>query len=171
MRPRVPGRSDDHFLYVGDDEPRKNVEGLIAAHEQYKQRGGRRPLVIAGAAAGHHGGEPNPTPGRLAELDAAAAALVHPSRDEGFGLTVLEAMTAGVPVIAVRNAAIEELAAEAAEIVESDALADAMLRLDKDDSLRRSMAEAGRRRAERFTWQRSADAHIEAYTLAARSND
>ena len=153
-------RRAEHWLYVGDDEPRKNVQALRDAHARYRADGGALPLVLAGAAG-------VPTDARqLADLHARAIALVHPSRDEGFGLTVLEAMSVGTPVIAVRNAAIEELAGDAALIVDDNELADAMLRVERDERLRHTMGEAGRRRAAEFSWRRSAVAHIEAYTLA-----
>jgi alpha-1,3-rhamnosyl/mannosyltransferase len=105
----------------------------------------------------------------LADLHARAIALVHPSRDEGFGLTVLEAMSVGTPVIAARNAAVEELAGDAALIVDASELADAMQRIDSDPELQQRLGMAGRERAAAFSWQRSARAHIEAYTLARNS--
>jgi glycosyltransferase involved in cell wall biosynthesis len=114
-------------------------------------------------------GRPDPSSAALAELYAGAAALVHASHEEGFGLTVLEAMAAGTPVIATRNAAIEELTNGAALIVELDGLAGAMLRIERDAALREQLATAGRERAAAFSWQRSARAHIEAYTLARNS--
>ncbi|MEA2482490.1 MAG: hypothetical protein QOC55_437 [Thermoleophilaceae bacterium] len=160
-------RTPEHFLYVGDDEPRKNVDGLLEAHARY---GGARPLVLAGRAAHKAAagviGIPNPTAETLADLHARAIALVHPSRDEGFGLTVLEAMAIGTPVIATRSGAIEELAGDAALIVDEADLADAMRRVEQDERLRHRLASAGRARAEAFSWKRSAKAHIEAYTLA-----
>ena len=168
-------RSEEHWLYVGDDEPRKNVDALIAAHERYADAGGALPLVLAGAAAARATGVPrvvgipDPDAAQLSDLHARAIALVHPSRDEGFGLTVLEAMAVGSPVIAVRNAAIEEIAGEAALIVDDFALAEAMQRIERDEPLRRMMGVAGRRRAAEFSWQRSARAHIQAYTLARDS--
>jgi glycosyltransferase involved in cell wall biosynthesis len=167
-------RSAEHFLYVGDDEPRKNVAGLIEAHSRYVGLGGRLPLVLAGAAAALASGSgvtgvPNPDASQLADLHARALALVHPSRDEGFGLTLLEAMSVGTPVIAVRNAAVEELAGEAALIVDDFALAEAMQRLERDPRLQQMMGVAGTRRAAEFSWERSARAHIEAYTLARDS--
>jgi glycosyltransferase involved in cell wall biosynthesis len=196
-------RTAEHFLYVGDDEPRKNVDALLAAHAKYREAGGTRPLVLAGAAAhrlaaGISGaaergaaiigiadpdaavigiadpdaaviGLADPDAAALADLHARAIALVHPSRDEGFGLTVLEAMSVGTPVIAARNAAIEELAGEAALIVEDSALAEAMQRIERDERLQEQMATAGRKRAQDFSWRRSARAHIEAYTLARDS--
>jgi glycosyltransferase involved in cell wall biosynthesis len=112
---------------------------------------------------------PDPAPAALSELYANAAALVHASRDEGFGLTVLEAMAAGTPVLAARNAAIEELTAGAALIVEERDLSDAMQRVARDRELRERLSAAGRERAAAFSWKRSATAHIEAYTLARYS--
>jgi glycosyltransferase involved in cell wall biosynthesis len=172
-------RSRDHFLYVGDDEPRKNVDGLLAAHARYRRMGGTKPLVLAGAAAARADargeadpavrGVADPDAAALAGLHASAIALVHPSHDEGFGLTVLEAMSVGTPVIAVRNAAIEELAGDAALIVDDHELADAMQSLERDEQLQQKLSAAGRERAAAFSWQRSAAAHIEAYTLARDS--
>jgi glycosyltransferase involved in cell wall biosynthesis len=171
----APGeRSGEHFLYVGDDEPRKNVAGLLQAHARYREMGGANPLVLAGAAAARANanavrGVPAPDAATLADLHARAIALVHPSRDEGFGLTVLEAMSVGTPVIAARNAAVEELAGDAALIVDASELADAMQRIDSDPELQQRLGMAGRERAAAFSWQRSARAHIEAYTLARNS--
>lgn len=164
----------EHWLYVGDDEPRKNVDGLLAAHARYQELGGRIPLVLAGAAAARAEGAgirgvPHPDAATLAQLHAKAMALVHPSKDEGFGLTVLEAMSVGTPVIAARNAAIEELAGEAALIVDDWALAEAMQRVERDQPFQQMMGLAGRERAASFSWQRSAKAHVEAYTLARDS--
>jgi glycosyltransferase involved in cell wall biosynthesis len=182
--PLLGDRRAEHFLYVGDDEPRKNVPALVVAHANYSDKGGTLPLVLAGAAAhtididrAYRGqgrscviGAPDPTLAALTDLYANAAALVHASHDEGFGLTILEAMATATPVIAVRNAAIEELTDGAALIVEEPAgLADAMLRIEHDPALRERLSAAGLERAAAFTWQRSARAHIEAYTLARDS--
>jgi glycosyltransferase involved in cell wall biosynthesis len=163
-------RAAEHYLYVGDDEPRKNVDALVAAHARYRQRGGTKPLVLAGAAAASRGeGVGDPDAATLADLHRRALALVHPSKDEGFGLTVLEAMSVGTPVIAARNAAIEELTGDAALIVDDHELAEAMQRVERDTPLQQMMGAAGRQRATEFSWQRSAKAHIEAYTLARDS--
>jgi glycosyltransferase involved in cell wall biosynthesis len=162
-------RAADHYLYVGDDEPRKNLDALLAAHTRYREMGGAKPLVLVGAVAKSRGGIVDPDARALADLHRRALALVHPSRDEGFGLTVLEAMSVGTPVIAARNAAIEELAGEAALIVDDYDLAGAMQRVERDPPLQQMMAAAGRHRAAAFSWQRSANAHIKAYTLARDS--
>ena len=71
--------------------------------------------------------------------------------------------------IAARNAAIEELVADTALIVDDSGLADAMLRLERDPQLQGELTSAGRLRAADYSWSRSARAHIEAYTLARDS--
>lgn len=162
-----------HFLYVGDDEPRKRVRDLIDAHRRYAQgREDALPLLLAGAAAARADGarllvgEPSPDPARLAELLAGAAALVHPSLEEGFGLTLAEAMHAGVAVLAVRNPGTHELCGSAALLVEPDELAEGMARLHDEAELRERLAESGRRRAAQLSWAESARRHEEAYSLA-----
>ena len=164
-----------HFLYVGDAEPRKNVGGLLAQYARYRE-GRERPLglVLAGesasAATGDGvSGERSPEPERLAVLLAEAAALVHPSLDEGFGLTLLEALAAGTPVVAVRNRGTEEAVGRAALLAEPEGIAAALGRIADDAELRRELADRGRERAREFSWERSARLHEQAYTLAAET--
>jgi glycosyltransferase involved in cell wall biosynthesis len=165
----------EHFLYVGDAEERKDVPGLLDAYRAYRA-GSERPLdlVLAGGSARLAGGEGvrgehDPGPMRLAELFAEAAALVHPSRHEGFGLPVLEAMAAGVPVVAVSSAGVREVAGEAAMLVDPGELADGMGWISRDGALRLRLAQAGAERAAAFSWGRSARRHLEAYTLARQT--
>ena len=158
------------FLYVGDAEPRKGVRALLDAHAALDAP---PELVLAGAAAaaaeGQDGvrGEPAVDARRLAELLAGAVALVHPSLHEGFGLTLLEAMRAATPVVAVRNTAVEELCADAALLVSPGELGPAMARVADDRALGERLAAVGRRRAEAYSWARSAELHVQAYGLAA----
>ncbi|MGI8624932.1 MAG: glycosyltransferase, partial [Solirubrobacteraceae bacterium] len=175
-RPRTA--NPRHFLSVGDDEPRKNLELLLAGYARYRvaARGAGAaplPLVLAGsaAAAGLEGVETidRPDAEHLAELYAQAAALVHPSLHEGFGLTPLEAMSAGTPVLAACRAGVCEVGGDAAVYVEptdAPALADQLAALALDPALRRDRTERGRRRAAEFSWRRSALAHLDAYALA-----
>ena len=163
-----------HFLYVGDDEPRKRVPALVEAHRRYvADRDDALPLVLAGSSAARANGqpllvgEPHPDAGRLRELLAGAAALVHPSADEGFGLTLAEAMASGVAVLAVRNPGTHELCGPAALLVEPDGLAEGMVRLHEDQDLRAELARLGRERARRLSWDESARLHERAYSLAA----
>ena len=162
-----------HFLYVGDGEPRKRVPALLDAHRRYAEsRADAMPLVLAGDAAALANGEPlivaepRPDRQRLGELMGGAAALVHPSADEGFGLTLAEAMAAGVAVLAVRNPGTHELCNGAALLVDPDGLADGMSRLHDEEALREELARRGRERAQRLSWEDSARRHEEAYSLA-----
>jgi glycosyltransferase involved in cell wall biosynthesis len=163
----------EHFLYVGDNEPRKNLALLLDAHARYREQAGpTRPaleLVLAGRARTARPGvrcEPEPD---LAALLGGAAALVHPALYEGFGLTALEAMYAGVPVIAARSPGLAETCADAVLYVDpydAEGLANELARVAGDPALRAALIARGRDRAAAFSWRASARAHIEAYTLA-----
>ncbi len=162
-----------HFLYVGDDEPRKNLGLLLAGYARYRSHAAEPlPLVLAGTASAEADGvllASRPDAEHLAELYAHAAALVHPSLHEGFGLTPLEAMSAGVPVVAARSAAVTEVCGDAALYVgahDAPGLAERLGTLAEDAELRRDRSERGRRRAAEFSWARSARAHLDAYALA-----
>jgi glycosyltransferase involved in cell wall biosynthesis len=169
----VPARDRSHFLYVGDEEPRKDVGTLLAAYARYRERqGSPLGLVLAGSVSAAGPGisvEHRPAPDRLAELYAEAAALVHTSLYEGFGLTLLEAMRAGVPVIAARVAGAVEVCEQAARYAQPQdpsSFADAMAEIGHQSRLRAEFAKRGRERAKRFSWDASARAHVEAYSLA-----
>lgn len=163
-----------HFLYVGDAEPRKDLPTLLAAYALYR-RSVAEPaaLVLAGSASAEGEGiqvVDRPPVAGLAELYACALALVHPSLYEGFGLTPLEAMTAGVPVLAARSPGVEEVCADAALYAEAGqpaAFAALMGRLAAEPRLREDLARRARERAAEFSWQASARAHVTAYRLAA----
>jgi len=167
----VPRGRAEHFLYVGDDEPRKNLALLLEAFARYRRQadGHALDLVLAGRArAAQDGVRCEPTPD-LARLLGGAAALVHPALHEGFGLTALEAMHAGVPVIAARSPGLAETCADAVLYVDphdAGALAYELGRVAAEPALRTALAGRGRDRAEAFSWRASARAHIEAYTLA-----
>jgi len=161
----------EHFLYVGDDEPRKNLGLLLDAYARYRAEAGPTALalVLAGRAHAEQPGVRCHDQPNLAALLNGAAALVHPALHEGFGLTALEAMSAGVPVIAARSPGLAETVGEAALLVDpydAQALAVALRRVATDPGLRADLAARGSRRAAAFSWQTSARAHIAAYTLA-----
>ncbi|MCW3012064.1 MAG: hypothetical protein JWO90_2468 [Solirubrobacterales bacterium] len=171
-RPRAA--TPRHFLYVGDDEPRKNLALLLGGYARYRAAAEEPlPLVLAGSAsaAGIEGVllAPRPDAEHLADLYAHAAALVHPSLHEGFGLTPLEAMSAGAPVVAARSAGVQEVCGDAALYVgahDAEALGELLEDLARSPELRRDRTERGRRRAAEFSWARSARAHADAYALA-----
>lgn len=163
-----------HFLYVGDAEPRKNLATLLAAYELYRRRMPTPlPLILAGSASARAPGvevERHPTRERLAELYAGAVALIHPSLYEGFGLTALEAMSAGAPVLAARSPGLTEVCGQAAlwaEPRDPGSFARAMCELQGDPALGERLTALGLARVRQFSWRRCVEAHVRAYSLAS----
>lgn len=163
--PLQPGLSPGGFyLFCGSIEPRKNLVRLIEAHAA---SGAARPLVVAGPD-GWRADEilprlagraavirlPYQTRESLGALLRDARALLFPSLAEGFGLPVIEAMLAGVPVLTSARGALRETAGGAALLVDpcdEAAMAAAIARLDQDEGLVASLIDAGRRRAAAFS--------------------
>ncbi len=102
-------------------------------------------------------------PGFLSENDLAyiynhASAFVFPSHYEGFGMPILEAMSAGCPVVAYANSSIPEVAGDAAILLKNkDSFADAVEQLLNNKPLREKLAKAGKKQAKLFTWQKTAE--------------
>jgi glycosyltransferase involved in cell wall biosynthesis len=143
-----------HFLYVGDEEPRKNLARLREAVRRVPL-----PLVEARGVSEDE----------LADLHRHAAALVIPSLHEGFGLPALEAMHAGTPVLAARTAGLTEVCGDAARYCDPrdvDSIAAALTELATVPPLREELRRRGIARAAAFSWRSSAEQHLRAYTLA-----
>ncbi|MGN6393597.1 MAG: glycosyltransferase family 4 protein [Gemmatimonadales bacterium] len=168
-------RADAYALYVGVLEPRKNVDGLITAFGRVAPRVPGLDLVIAGKRGWMYDrifaqvkalGLTDRvrfigyvTQEHLPGLYGGARLFVYPSRYEGFGLPVLEAMHCGVPVITTNVSAMPEVAGDGALLVGPDdipGLADAMLRVLGDTSFAHGLARRGRERAAGFSWERCA---------------
>jgi glycosyltransferase involved in cell wall biosynthesis len=173
LPPSEPVVAPQHFLYVGDAEPRKNLGVLLDAYAAYRERA-ERPLELVLAGSAEAGGAGlrvvrAPEAEQLANLYAEAAALVHPSLYEGFGLTPLEAMSTGTPVIAARSPGIVEVCADAvryAEPRDPESFTAAMMAVGGDAGLRADLRARGLARAAEFTWARCARRHADAYSLA-----
>jgi glycosyltransferase involved in cell wall biosynthesis len=102
----------------------------------------------------------------LAALYRDAVALCFPSFAEGFGLPVLEALQAGLPVVASDIGPVRDLVDDAAVLLQPDdqqAWAAALERVVVDDGLRESLITSGLQRAKAFTWSRTAELTLTAY--------
>jgi glycosyltransferase involved in cell wall biosynthesis len=102
----------------------------------------------------------------LVPLMSGAVALVHPSWYEGFGLTPLEAMVAGIPVIASPRGSVPEVVGEAALLAapdEPEEWATAIERMVTEPSLRADLADRGRARSSEFSWENAARQTLEVY--------
>jgi glycosyltransferase involved in cell wall biosynthesis len=104
----------------------------------------------------------------LAALYRGAVALLFASRAEGFGYPVVEAMSAGCPVITSDRSSLAEIAGDAAILVDPEdapAIADAIVTLASDDGERKRLSRAGTARARRFGLERMAEGTLEVYRL------
>jgi glycosyltransferase involved in cell wall biosynthesis len=102
----------------------------------------------------------------LASLYSAAAVFAYPSRYEGFGLPLLEAMACGAPVIAARAGASPEVVGDAAVLVDPDderEIASAISRVIDDVAFADRLRERGLRRAASCTWEMTAELTTRAY--------
>jgi glycosyltransferase involved in cell wall biosynthesis len=106
------------------------------------------------------------TEAQLLALYRAASALVYPSRYEGFGLPLLEAMACGTPVIAARTSSIPEVVGDAGVLLDPDDEAgwiDAIERVLEDSPHRDRLRDQGLSRAREFSWQRTAEETARVY--------
>jgi glycosyltransferase involved in cell wall biosynthesis len=174
-RGRARAGGERFVLAVGTIEPRKDMPSLVAAFDALAEEDADLRLVLAGAdgwgaealtaaiAAARH----RDRVARLGRVDegtrldllAAATVYAYPSVYEGFGLPPVEAMAAGVPVVAGRAGALPEVCGDGADLVEPgdvDGLA-AALRRALDDPARAARVARGRAVAAAYDWGRAAD--------------
>lgn len=175
-----------YVLLLGTLGVRKNLPLLLDAYAALRRSGVELRLVLAGArdplvdlhqllaerrlldgvtVTGYV------DDGRAAALLEGAAALAFPSLYEGFGMPLIEAMDAGTPVVAVRSGASPETVGDAAVLIDPgdvDGFAAGLAAVTTDGGLRSRLIEAGRRRAQDFSWARTAEKTIAVYRRVAR---
>ena len=160
------GLTRPYVLTIATDDRRKNLEklgpvarALTQAGIELVWAGDRRPYFAAAAAAAAVRSLGYVRDADLPGLYAGARAFVLPSRYEGFGLTCLEAMACGTPVVAADRAALPQTCGDAAILIDPDdpdALAGAVLRAATEPALREGLRARGLSRAAQFTWERTA---------------
>ncbi len=155
-----------YYLYVGRNHPRKNLGMLRRAFADARRRGLTAGLVLAGpghetTAAGDGLQVLAYVPHEdLPALYAGALALTLPSRFEGFGFPVLEAMRCGTAVLASNAGALPEIVGSAGILLSPDdagSWSQAMIELASDLELQRRLISAGQARSAAFTWERAAE--------------
>ncbi|HEU5083800.1 MAG TPA: glycosyltransferase family 1 protein [Acidimicrobiales bacterium] len=179
---------EHYVLAVGTVEPRKDLPSLVRAVDRLADDDPDVVLVHAGGdgwgidafeaavRAMRHphrlrrlGHVPHD---QLGHLYAGARVFAYPSVYEGFGLPVLEAMSAGVPVVTTDVPAIREVAGDAALVVpvgDVDALAEAVARAWHDEAWRDEAVRRGGQRCEAFSWDACVDGIVGIYRAAAGS--
>ncbi len=178
-RYRLPDR---FVLGLGTIEPRKNFDGLIRAFDRVQTAAPGLELVVAGgrgwldgpifeAAARSPAADRIHLIGFVADEDlpalyTLARVFAFPSHYEGFGIPMLEAMACGTPVVAADNSSLPEVAGDAALLLgatDEAGLAQAILRIDRDEALRAACIRLGRARAASFSWEAAARRLVDVY--------
>jgi len=173
LPPDIPEK--EFALFLGQHNERKNLDLLIRAYETAAKD--LPPLVVIGAGNGltfsNSVAQERITPlsgpfsgSVLAAIVRRARMVVYPSRFEGFGLPILEAMQSGTPVISCRNSSLPEVGGDAILYTSADdenELVDHMQRVWKDESLYRDLRQAGLDRAQLFSRERHQSEMLELY--------
>ena len=194
----LPTRSSNKptILFVGGLEPRKGLEYLVHAMEMIVEKLPETRL-IAVAKTGFRGTDEwdwfrtlgdrlgleehldfheSVSQDKLLEFYSECDVLALPSKTEGWGLSLMEAMACGKPVVASRVGGVPELVRDGIDgiLVEPGdvrGLAEALIRLLTDSSLRREMGLAGQSRISEFSWDDTARVAMEAYRSAVNQTD
>jgi glycosyltransferase involved in cell wall biosynthesis len=178
LRLRRVGVQAPFVVAVGTIEPRKGLPTLAAAVARARRVEPRLTLVLAGPRGWLEvRGLDGPGVRELGAIDDAtldalyrgAVACGIPSRYEGFGLPVLEAMARGCPVVASNAASLPEVVGDAGILVPAADItrwSDALISLLDAPERRQGFTERGRQRAVMFSWSASAKTHLEAYHAA-----
>ena len=176
IRERRPARSNERYiLTVSTLHPHKNFKRLLSAYAEFAAKYPAWNLVIAGLR-GFDAGPIEQAVGELKltgkvrstgwipreelyTLYAGADAFIYPTTFEGFGMTLLEGLAAGLPVACSNIEPLRTLAGDAALLFDpqqTEQMVTALVSITQDAELRRSLQQAGPRRAADFTWEEAA---------------
>lgn len=177
------GLPERFVLYLGTLQPRKNIETLVRAYAQLRDAGSiDHALVIAGGRGWQFDSIFNlirelrieafvHLPGFVPDPEqplwySSATVFAFPSRYEGFGLPLLEAMACGAPVVSSSASSLPEVVGDAGLLVDPsdvEGWCSALRQLLEDEPRRAALAAAGRSRAQVFSWRRMAAETVQVY--------
>jgi len=186
-------RSRSYVLYVGVERPHKNLERLIRSFARFRRVNGWAEgvgpyLWLAGVGTGSAQlqseilaanadrdvrRDPALTEDDLRKAYSGASIMAYLSTSEGFGLPILEAFAAGVPVITANTSSLPEVGGDAVVYTnprDEAAISSGLCTIWSDKNLRRRLIDRGRERAIQFSWDRTARATAEAYDDVLRSS-
>lgn len=185
------GIKGKYLLYVGNIEPRKNIERLIEAYKLLPRTiQSVYSLVLIGAYGWNNEGIKESIEsavndglnvikiksfvpdGDVTKLYAGAEMLIHPALYEGFGMTPLEAMAVGTPTIVGNNSSLPEIMGDASLFVDATSVKDISVKIEellKSDMLQKRLIRAGDARVRQFTWKNTTE-KISSF-IEGRSNE
>lgn len=167
----------DYFLFIGSLHPRKNVSGLLRAYDKFRSETDRPVKLIIAGGQMFKTSEISSIYKEMRHCEAviftgrvstdelkmilgSALCLTFVPFFEGFGIPVIEAMSAGIPVICSNTTSLPEVGGEAVQYVDPSSesqICDAMLRMAEDESLRQDLIAKGFRQKEKFSWDKTAE--------------
>ena len=166
----------DFFIFIGSLHKRKNINNILKSFEEYKMQSGKYKFLIAGEQKWLNKETKNNYNnmkfkkdvvflGRVEEEElpvilGSAKALCFTSLFEGFGLPIIEAMKASVPVITSNISSMPEIAKDAAIMVnpyETNEITNALWKIEKNKKLIQKLVDLGNKRVQLFKWEKSAD--------------
>ncbi|MDR0364257.1 MAG: glycosyltransferase family 4 protein [Bacteroidales bacterium] len=166
---------EPYFIYIGALRPRKNLKTLFRAFDAFRKESDSHIKLVVVGDKKWHGQEMQQTyeamqhkdeviftgsltSDKLREVLGAALALTYVSYFEGFGIPIVEAFQAGVPVITSDITSMPEVAGDAALLIDPFSrisITKAMLKIASDNDLRKDLIAKGHRREDVFTWEKS----------------
>lgn len=161
-----------YFVFVGSIHPRKNIQRLVMAFEQFYQKNntfqllivgsnmwGDKKLVIPNSISNAVGFTGHVELEALSKIMAGAFAFVYPPYFEGFGIPLIEAMKSGVPVLSSNKTCLPEVAGDAALFFDPfnvNDIAEKLEIISKDELLRETLIKRGYKKSQDYNWDKAA---------------